>query len=174
MTKNTVFQAIVGITAALLIPGLVLGIAVSDVDILNPRTSAAKQAQIEEKNRHQREMNFIEEQRQQLALERDKAKAAAQMEREQELARTRAPFIAVRELILTIVLVLAGLVLCGGIILGIRQVLQSSSKPRKTAPAYIPVPLRPIPSTSRTRTGENGHNEDTLIYERLGNFQSFN
>jgi uncharacterized membrane-anchored protein YhcB (DUF1043 family) len=108
MYRSPSYKPIVWLVILLLVSGLVIGILAARLDLLNPKSSSARQAQLEEDTRHQRELNRLEEQLRtaelDLALERQRNEQANDLELQKYQARLRAKFAVTRDLIFTIAL----------------------------------------------------------------------
>jgi hypothetical protein len=103
------FTPFLWVVIVLLGAGLIMGVLGSGSDLLNPKSSSARQAASNEATRHQNELNQLEEQQRaaelDVELERQRGKLANDLELQEYEAKLRAKFAVVRELILTIALV---------------------------------------------------------------------
>lgn len=172
-------QGWVNLVVVLIVVGLVMGLALSDAEILNPWAAAAKYAQDQEALDHQRVIDNIEEQRalqqwqqEAQALEAQAAREQVRLAREAEL---KAKFAPVRELVLTVGLALILLELA--LILPLlswwllrRPTRQRDAQPpvRVQAPAqWMPMPPELIEARLRPYVRE--HHAPAQVPARGGN-----
>jgi hypothetical protein len=84
---NSVTGALVRLVVIVAFVGAILGLAISGTEVLNPKTSVAKQRQIEEQTRHQATINVLQEQQMaeetKAKLERRKRQAELELEMRQ-------------------------------------------------------------------------------------------
>lgn len=93
---KSVTGALVMLVIVVAVVGVGLGLASSDTDILNPRTSTARELQMAEQTRHQAAMNVLQERKvaDELRLELDQRRRQSELDLQLRLTRGRVAAIA--------------------------------------------------------------------------------
>jgi hypothetical protein len=148
-----IFKGLGMIVLMLIVTGVIIGIAFSQIELLNPNLASERARRISVETAALQARNAYEQQRQQIALERQRALAQKELEWRERWAETAEIAVSFLVLALTFAVAVTGLsgaayLICLGIV-RLREAAVPRQQPPSPGAKVIPLPVRSTATGSR-------------------------